>query len=174
MAVKTDAPLHPDNLQHVPSAISSPISQNPLLRRDAPTGDQTPSPSHRRPQIFRTQDGNAAWAAAEGLFPIREGFSAPGYVPAHLVGGVRYAVRSPMALSPQNLQSNVQRASVGRQLFAEYTVPAANGVDLQQAAPQSYRTQQAAVTAPQSSCMQQQETAIPPVRHYEPNYMRIY
>jgi hypothetical protein len=57
---------------------SSPISQNPLLRNGSPMAVQSPSPSRRRPAPFRTQDSNAAWAAAEGLLPIAEGFTAPG------------------------------------------------------------------------------------------------
>jgi hypothetical protein len=58
---------------------------------------QTPSP-RRLP--FRTQNSDVAWAAAEGLLPIPEGFTAPGYVQAHVVGGVTYTVRSPQARRP--------------------------------------------------------------------------
>ena len=72
--------------------------------------DLTPSLSRRRPHVFRTQDSNAAWAAAQGLLPIGEGFTAPGYVPAHLVGGIRYSVRSP----PSSLTSSFHHSACKR------------------------------------------------------------
>ena len=102
--------------------VSSPISQNPLLRRGPGTPMDVQMPSPQRID-FRTQDSNAAWAAAEGLFPIPEGFVAPGYVPANVVGGINYIVRSPRsprARTPQARQPSNQPAGVGRQLFAEY------------------------------------------------------
>jgi hypothetical protein len=104
---------HPDgpHSSRFGSSSSSPISQNPLLRSVV----NTPSPSRRHPQSFRTQDGDAAWAAAEGLLPIDRDFHAPGFVPAQLVGGVTYTVRSPRISPPA-----VQRTSSGRRLFAEY------------------------------------------------------
>ena len=77
---------------------------------------QTPSPSRRRSASFRTRDSNAAWAAAQGLLPITEGFTAPGFVPAQLVGGVTYSVHS-----PQERQLTVPRSDVGRELFVEHT-----------------------------------------------------
>lgn len=43
---------------------------------------QTPSPSRGRSASFRTQDSNAARAAAGGLLLIPERFTALGYVPA--------------------------------------------------------------------------------------------
>ena len=140
MTFRQEAPTHGGS-QRAGTPLSSPISQNPLLRRETPVAIQTPSPSRRRPQPFRTQDSNTAWAAAEGLLPIREGFTAPGYAPAHIVGGITYTVRSPHARSPQTHQPVAQQASVGRQLFAEYAGnqgnipqqhPAAKGPDLQQ------------------------------------------
>ena len=160
MAVEPEAPLRPHS-QHGSSAISSPISQNPLLRRDDTMAVLTPSPSRRRngPQVFRTQDANAAWAAAQGLLPIGEGFTAPGYVPTHLVGGIRYSVRSPTTAVPH--QSITQHANVGRQLFVEYTDSAAKGGDLQQQ------------VLPESPHLQQQTITLN-VRHYESDYMRIY
>ena len=102
--------------RRVATPVSSPISQNPLLQKGpgTPMDIQTPSP-HRLP--FRTQNSDVDWAAAEGLLPIPEGFMAPGYVPAHVVGGVTYTVRSPQTRRP-----SVQPASLGRQLFTEYTV----------------------------------------------------
>ena len=140
MTFRQEVPTHGGS-QRVGTPFSSPISQNPLLRRETPVPVQTPSPSRRRPPPFRTQDSNTAWAAAEGLLPIREGFTAPGYAPAHIVGGISYTVRSPHAHSPQTHQPVAQQASVGRQLFAEYAgnqsnvpqqLPAAKGPDLQQ------------------------------------------
>jgi hypothetical protein len=139
--IEPEIPTHVERSQRVATPYSSPISQNPLLRKEVPVDIQTPSPSQRRPQYFRTQDGNAAWAAAEGLLPIHEGFTAPGYVPAQIVGGVTYTVRSPQARSPQTHQPIAQRASVGSQLFGstwrEHTRhfqqrSAAQGVTLQQ------------------------------------------
>ena len=160
MAVEPEAPLRPHS-QHGSSAISSPISQNPLLHRDDTMAVLTPSPSRRRngPQIFRTQDANAAWAAAQGLLPIGESFTAPGYVPTHLVGGISYSVRSPTTALPH--QSITQHANVGRQLFVEYTDSAAKGGDLQQQ------------VLPESPHLQQQTITLN-VRHYESDYMRIY
>jgi hypothetical protein len=115
--------------------ISSPISRNPLLRGGpgSPMDVQTPSP-RRLP--FRTQDSNAAWAAAEGLLPIPEGFTAPGYVPAHVVGGITYTVRSPQTLSPRTRQPSARPASVGRQLFAEFTGVGVQGDGAQRFVPQ--------------------------------------
>ena len=62
----------PAQVDRVVTPFSSPISQNPLLRRDTPMNVQTPSPRQRRVPSFRTQDPNAAWAAAEGLSQFRE------------------------------------------------------------------------------------------------------
>ena len=78
--------------QDDPSPPSSPISQNPgpLLRQEASTIVHTPPSSCRSPRLFRTRDSTTAWAVAEGLWPIGEGFTAPGYMPAQLVGGVSY------------------------------------------------------------------------------------
>jgi hypothetical protein len=145
-----EVPVHIGKSQPIGTPFSSPISQNPLLRKEVPMVIQTPSPSQRRPLPFRTQDSNAAWEAAEGLRPIQEGFTAPGYVPAGLVGGISYIVRSPRA---QSREPNAQRASMGRQLFAEYagtgirSIPqqrsAVQGVDLQQQlASQGHQQQQ--------------------------------
>jgi hypothetical protein len=75
---------------------------------------ETPSP-HRRSATFRTRDGNSAWAAAEGLLPITEGFTAPGYVPTQVVGGISYSVRS-----PSRHPFSAPRPHVGRQLFEDY------------------------------------------------------
>ncbi|KAF8221941.1 hypothetical protein L208DRAFT_641585 [Tricholoma matsutake] len=49
---------------------SSPILQNLLLWREDPMDVQTPSPMKQQSATLRTQDSNAAWAAAEGLIPI--------------------------------------------------------------------------------------------------------
>ena len=81
---------------------------------------QTPSPPRQRQHSFRTNDSDAAWAAAKGLFPVREGFLAPGYAPAHLVGGVTYTVRSPQGQSREAQRPIVGKASVARHLFGEY------------------------------------------------------
>jgi hypothetical protein len=99
--------------------ISSALSINPLLQRPAGVSQHTPSPGRRQPASLRTRDGNAAWAAAEGLLPVGEGFQAPGYVP---VGGVLYTVRSPRAQIPASHGSKR-----GRQLFAEYASMAETG-----------------------------------------------
>jgi hypothetical protein len=82
-----------------------------------PAGMQTPSPSRRRSASFRTWDVNAAWAAVEDLFPITEGFTAPAYVPAQVVGGITYKVRSP---TNRANQPTAPLLSVGRQLFTEH------------------------------------------------------
>ena len=77
--------------------LSSPISWNPLLLKQS----QTPSPSQHRSSYFRTRDSNAACAAAEGLLPIHEGFTAPGYVPA--VAALPIAFR-PLLISLRSVQ----------------------------------------------------------------------
>ena len=129
-----DAPRVTESSRRPITPILSPISQNPLLRGPGtPMDVQTPSP--RRPP-FRTQDSNAAWAAAEGLFPIPEGFTAPGYVPANVVGGVTYTVRSPQGLSPRMHRLSAQPVSVGRQLFAEFTGAGFRGSEEQRGEPQ--------------------------------------
>ena len=126
--------------------LSSPISQNPLLRK---TGDtHTPSPSRRRSASFHTRDGDAAWAAADGLLPITEGFTAPGYVPAQVVGGITYKIHSPRTSLPT--QPTAPLLKVGRQLFAEHpgTVDAHTPIQQQQLAPHLSR--------PQATTQQQQ------------------
>jgi hypothetical protein len=173
MAIEPEVPAQVRGSQHVTTPFSSPISQNPLFQRGAPVATHTPSPSRRRPQPFRTQDGNAAWAAAEGLLPIQEGFTAPGYVPAQIVGGVTYTVRSPQARSPQAHQPIAQRASIGRQLFAEYA-----GTGIQDDIPQQHSAARAIDVqqqlASQGSRLQQQ-AAFQDVRSFaQPSYMRIY
>ena len=102
--------------QDDPSPPSSPISQNPLLQQEASTIIHTPPSSRRSPRLFRTRDSTTAWVVAEGLRPIGEGFTAPGYVPAQLVGGVSYTVGSPQGRSPPV----AQQAYSGRRLFSEY------------------------------------------------------
>lgn len=82
----------------------------PLLQQ------HTPSPFRRAQSHFRTQDGMAAWAVAEGMRPIGEDFRAPGFVPAPLVGGVTYTVRSPQGRSP----TLPQRSYSGRRLFPDH------------------------------------------------------
>jgi hypothetical protein len=121
MALEQDVPRQSEDPNLVTTPLSSPISQNPLLQREDPMVVQTPSP-RRRPHSFRTHDSTAAWAAAEGLQPTHEGFEAPGYVPAPVVGGITYTVRSPKERSPGHLTHPpiTQRASVGRKLFPEY------------------------------------------------------
>jgi hypothetical protein len=120
-------PIDPSSPARTPS--SSPISQNPLVRRSSDMVIHTPSP-RRRSTSFRTQDGNAAWAAAEGLLPITEGFTAPGYVPAQVVGGITYSVHS-----PRRHQLAASRPDVGRQLFRDYLK---NGTFPQVPGPQPY------------------------------------
>jgi hypothetical protein len=120
----------PSPAQDITTPLSSPISQNPL-RRDSPMMVQTPSPARRSPHTFRTRDSNAAWAAAEGLLPIREGFSAPGFAPSHLVGGMSYVVRSPKAPSPRTHRPAPQQTRVGRQLFAPHTSKGMQGCNPQ-------------------------------------------
>jgi hypothetical protein len=60
---------------------------------------------------FRTRDSNEAWAAAEGLFSIQDGFKAPGYAPAQVVGSITYSIPSPPRTG--------SRAIRGRQLFTD-------------------------------------------------------
>ncbi|KAF8814324.1 hypothetical protein BYT27DRAFT_7036661, partial [Phlegmacium glaucopus] len=73
---------------------SSPIQSNPLLQRPISSDLHATSPGRSRSLSHRTRDSHAAWAAAEGLLPISEAFQMPGYVPAHIVGGITYSVRS--------------------------------------------------------------------------------
>ena len=155
---------------------------------------QTPSP--RRPP-FRTQDSNVAWAAAEGLLPIPEGFTAPGYVPANVVGGITYMVCSPQPLSPQTFRPSVRPLSVGRQLFAEFTGVGSQGNGdqrfgpLEAVLPQQITSQPRAtshlpqqlvfqeVDPPQRSTsqrlyLQQQQATSPDVRPFSYLYLRAY
>jgi hypothetical protein len=111
---------------------SSPILQNLLLGDKQSMVMGTPSPTRQRSASFRTRDSNAAWATAQGLLPIPEGFSAPGSVPVGLVGGVTYSIHS-----PQKRQSTVPRSDVGRQLFAEQTSIHMHGHGQQQPEPHS-------------------------------------
>ena len=78
MAIDPVIPDRDEDPPRNPSPFSSPISHNPLLQRGGSKAAQTPSPLRRRSHSFRTQDGDAAWAVAQGLQPIREGFSMPG------------------------------------------------------------------------------------------------
>ena len=110
---------------------------------------QTPSPQRLH---FRTQDSNAAWAAAEGLLPIPEGFVAPGYVPANVVGGINYTVRSPHVRTPQARQPSNQPAGMGRQLFAEFM-----GIGVQTSEEQRVETQE--VDLPQQSASRPRATS---------------
>ena len=57
-----------------------------------------------------------AWAAAEGLLLIPEGFAVAGYNMAQVVGSITYEALSPCL---HNLSSSA--AIAGRQLFMEYT-----------------------------------------------------
>jgi len=57
-----------------------------------------------------------AWAAAEGLHPIPEGFAVAGYNTAQVIGGITYEV-----LSPHSCYLSSSAAITGRQLFMEYT-----------------------------------------------------
>ena len=116
MAVEPDDHQPATASHRTSSPASSPVSQNPLLQQRPSTVVHTPPPSRRPPQPFRTQDGMAAWAVAEGLHPIGEGFTAPGFVPAQVVGGVTYTVRSPQGRSPPI----VQQTYSGRRLFSEH------------------------------------------------------
>ena len=162
MAIVPEVVAQTDEPQRVATPFSSPISQNPLLQREASVAINTPSPSRRRPQPFRTQDSNAAWAAAEGLFPVQEGFTAPGYVPAQIVGGVSYTVRSPRVCSPRSQQPAAQRASVGRQLFAEYA-----GTGIRSDIPQQHSAAQEVQLQQQLASLDsrlQQQAAYPDVR----------
>ncbi|KAF8804842.1 hypothetical protein BYT27DRAFT_7105965 [Phlegmacium glaucopus] len=81
--------------------VSSPIASNPLLHHPVAASVHTPSPGRRRSLSLRTRDSHAAWAAAEGLLPIPDAFQTPGYVPAHIVGGITYDVRAPRLQHPR-------------------------------------------------------------------------
>jgi hypothetical protein len=168
----TNLPSPMDVDRRFATPISSPIYQNPLLQRGAPVAAQTPSPLRRAPPILRTQDSNAVWAAAEGLRPIQEGFTAPGYMPARLVGGITYTVRSPHPRSPQVNPPTTQRMSVARQLFADYASTGMQGNNLQQqSAAQDIGLQQQ--TASQRPQFQQQQTVFCAV-HWHFHFTRIY
>ena len=110
----------------VATPLSSPISQNPLLQQ-VPLVVQLSSPSRRSSQSLRTRDSTAAWATADGLLPIREGFTAPGYVPAPVVGGITYTVHTTPERSPPAIRPNTQSSGVGRRLFSEYGGPQLQG-----------------------------------------------
>ena len=142
-AHQLSVPLSPMAIDHVDrervqddSPLSTPISQNPLLQRPAPMVVQSPSPSQRCSQSMRTRDSTAAWATADGMLPIHDGFRAPGYVPAPVVGGITYTVQSTPERSPHAYRPITQSASVGRRLFSEYGDPQRQGSpqepDLQQ------------------------------------------
>ncbi|KAF8797646.1 hypothetical protein BYT27DRAFT_7219063 [Phlegmacium glaucopus] len=80
---------------------SSPIASNPLLHCPVAASAHTPSPGRSRSLSLRTRDSHAAWAAAEGLLPIPDAFKTPGYVPAHIVGGITYDIRAPRLQQPK-------------------------------------------------------------------------
>ena len=110
---------YPAPLDVAGTPISSNLSQNPLLRNPVSAGQHTPSPGRLQPISLHTRDSNAAWATAEGLLPIGDGFQAPEYVP---VGGISYAIHSPHSQVPAGHGSKG-----GRQLFAEYASMAETG-----------------------------------------------
>ena len=176
MALDPEAPARSDAPHHSATPLSSPLSQNPLLQRDAPMVLQTPSPARRRPQSFRTQDSNAAWAAAEGLLPVHDRFDAPGYVPAQLVGGIKYTVRSPSGQVPQTRQPIIHHTSVGRQLFAEYTGANVRNDNLQQRSPieESISQQQMAPHVQQHTSSHRQQTNPHVQRHSLFHHVRRY
>lgn len=60
-------------------------------------------------------DVNTAWAVAEGLIPIPEGFAAPGYVP-EIVGGMSFEIHTPASQG-----WSTGGSGMGRRLFSEYT-----------------------------------------------------
>ena len=120
--------------QQPATPFSSPVSQNPLNQDKPPMIIQTPSPSRKHSASFRTWDSNAAWAAAQGLLPITASFSAPGFVPAHIVGGVTYSIHS-----PQECQPTVLRSVVGQQLLTEYEGTRTHGQGQQQSLQHSVR-----------------------------------
>jgi hypothetical protein len=102
---------------HSRTQMLTPISLNPLLqtRRNNSTVTHAPSPTSSQSCGYRTSNVNVAWAAADGLIPIPEGFAAPGYVPA-IVGGISFEVRT-----PSSQRRSTQGSSIGRRLFSEYT-----------------------------------------------------
>ena len=165
MKIDPEAQEHAGGLGSTSSVFSSPVSQNPLLHRGTSAVAQTPSPSRRRSASLRTQNSNAAWAAAEGLLPIPEGFRASGYVPAPVVGGITYRVRSPQAVTVPARRSASQQASLGRQLFTEYADEGMHGSNLQQ--PQGSSQQAPFFTQPVAHLHVQR------VRHHDPNFMHI-
>jgi hypothetical protein len=133
--------------------------------------------SHLRdvaPPIFRTQDSNAAWAAAEGLLPIRDGFSAPGFVPTRLVGGVTYKVRSPQAPSPRIPRPTTRQASAGRQLFAEYAGAGMQSSDLQQNIAAQGLERQQQPSSHSFHLQQQQQAVSQAVRLYPFSFICAY
>ena len=96
------SPMHVDVPVTTPA--SSPVSQNPLFQKPR--------------SVFRTRDSGAAWNVAEGMLPISEGFTAPGFVHNQVVGGISFKVHSPHA-RPNHPPSD-RLSGVGRQLFAEH------------------------------------------------------
>ena len=82
-----------------------PLSHNPLQRA---CGDKNPtrSPPQMRALTHRTRKANTAWLMAEGLIPIGDRFQPAGFVPAQVVGGVTFNIKSPKSrreLAGENL-----------------------------------------------------------------------
>ena len=94
------------------SPYSTPISRNPLLRTAGSA--HASSPFNQRSPVLRTRDGDAAWAAAEGLISIPEGLNAEGSASAPVIGGITYLVRSPGS-------SRSRHSGPSRRLFEDYT-----------------------------------------------------
>jgi hypothetical protein len=99
------------------SPFSSTISQNPLLK-PVRSHDRTPSPRRHPTASIHTRDSNRARTAMEGMFPIGQGFQAPGYAP---VGGATYKIHSPQLGGSKSGKLDNNLSARGRKLFAEYT-----------------------------------------------------
>ena len=89
--MRVDSTILKGIMQPVASPISSSISQNPLLQ-PAAGNEHMPFPCHPSSSL-RTQDSHTAQAVMDSMFPIGNGFQAPGYAP---VGGITYSVHSPL------------------------------------------------------------------------------
>lgn len=120
-----NTPTHSGGSGINPIPISSPIFLNPLLQRNNVTSVHTPSPAGQQSGSYRTCNGNEAWAVAEGLILISEGFNAPGYAPV-LVGGISFEV-----CLPRLQHQSTEGSNMGRRLSGEHSrreLAASNGL----------------------------------------------
>ena len=113
-------PFNLTNARHshsITSPVSSTLSQNPLLL-PAEIDDHTTSARRPTSSLAQSRDAGTAQPVMEGMFPIGEGFHAPGYAP---VEGAAYNVQSPPLGRIDEGRSTKGGSTRSRRLFAEYT-----------------------------------------------------